>query len=58
MVYLTKVYHIWQLVINNTSMAGETNLRAFVAVQLRNSRFLLAMLAKNFLKAFRVYLTY
>jgi ubiquinone biosynthesis protein Coq4 len=32
-------------------MAGETKLQAFVAAQLRASRFSFAMLAKNLLKA-------
>ncbi len=52
MVHLTEVHDIWHVVINaDTSMAGETKLQAFVAAQLRNSRFSFAMLAKNLLKA-------
>jgi len=50
-VHLTEVHDIWHVVINaDTSMAGETKLQAFVAAQLRTSRFSLAMLAKNLLK--------
>lgn len=50
-VHLTEVHDIWHVVINaDISMAGETKLQAFVAAQLRASRFSFAMLAKNLLK--------
>ncbi|MEP0900333.1 Coq4 family protein [Leptolyngbya subtilissima AS-A7] len=50
--HLAEVHDIWHVVINaDTSMAGETKLQAFVAAQLRASRFSFAMLAKNLLKA-------
>lgn len=49
--HLTEVHDIWHVVIDaDTSMAGETKLQAFVAAQLRTSRFSFAMLAKNLLK--------
>lgn len=49
--HLTEVHDIWHVVINaDTSMVGETKLQAFVAAQLRASRFSFAMLAKNLLK--------
>jgi ubiquinone biosynthesis protein COQ4 len=52
MVHLTEVHDIWHIIIGaDTSMAGETKLQAFVAAQLRSSRFSFAMLAKNLLKA-------
>jgi ubiquinone biosynthesis protein COQ4 len=50
--HLAEVHDIWHVVINSdTSMTGETKLQAFVAAQLRASRFSFAMLAKNLLKA-------
>jgi ubiquinone biosynthesis protein Coq4 len=50
--HLAEVHDIWHVVINaDTSMVGETKLQAFVAAQLRASRFSFAMLAKNLLKA-------
>ncbi|MEO1067556.1 MAG: Coq4 family protein [Cyanobacteria bacterium J06638_6] len=49
--HLTEVHDIWHVVINaDTTMVGETKLQAFVAAQLRTSRFSFAMLAKNILK--------
>lgn len=51
LVHLSETHDIWHVVINaDTTMAGETKLQAFVAAQLRTSRFSLAMLAKNLLK--------
>jgi len=49
--HLTEVHDIWHVVINaDTTLVGETKLQAFVAAQLRSSRFSYAMLAKNLFK--------
>lgn len=49
--HLTETHDIWHVITGcDTSMEGEIQLQAFVAAQLKFSRFSLAMLAKNLLK--------
>jgi len=49
--HLTETHDIWHVITGcDTSMAGEIQLQAFVAAQLKFSRFSLVMLAKNLVK--------